>query len=229
MSARTGRGSGSARRPTVGVLALILCAAAATVAPSAAVAQADGPPAARAADRPPAAASSAPSAPPVSSTPPGASGAMSAPATGVDGPPARAGTARPTADDPALEARLVEVTRELRCLVCQNESIADSHAPLAVDMRNQIREQLRSGMSEREVVAFMVERYGNFVRFRPPLDASTLALWFGPPLLLVIGLGALALQVRRRSQRLTAPAPLQPDEAARLAALAADSSSDRSR
>lgn len=199
----------------------MLCAAAATVAPSAAVAQADSPPAARAADRPPAAASSAPSVPSASST--------SSPTPGADGPPARAGTARPTADDPALEARLVEVTRELRCLVCQNESIADSHAPLAVDMRNQIREQLRSGMSEREVVAFMVERYGNFVRFRPPLDASTLALWFGPPLLLVAGLGALALQVRRRSRRLAAPAPLQPDEAARLSALAADSPSDRSR
>jgi len=205
------------------VLALTLCATVATVAPFAAVAQADSPPAA---------ASSTPSAPLASSTPastPGTPGAMSVPATGADGPPARAGTARPTADDPALEARLVEVTRELRCLVCQNESIADSHAPLAVDMRNQIREQLRSGMSEREVVAFMVERYGNFVRFRPPLDASTLALWFGPPLLLVIGLGALALQVRRRSRRLSAPAPLQPDEAARLAALAADSSPDRSR
>lgn len=199
----------------------MLCAAVATVAPSAAVAQADSPPAARAADRPPAAASSAPSVPSASST--------SSPTPGADGPPARAGTARPTADDPALEARLVEVTRELRCLVCQNESIADSHAPLAVDMRNQIREQLRSGMSEREVVAFMVERYGNFVRFRPPLDASTLALWFGPPLLLVAGLGALALQVRRRSRRLAAPAPLQPHEAARLSALAADSPSDRSR
>jgi cytochrome c-type biogenesis protein CcmH len=135
------------------------------------------------------------------------------------------GTARPSAEDPALEARLVTVTRELRCLVCQNESIADSHAPLAVDMRNQIREQLRSGMSEREVIAFMVDRYGNFVRFRPPLTASTLALWFGPLLLLVGGLVALGVQLRRRAHRAEPPAPLHPDEAARLAALAADDTS----
>ena len=140
-----------------------------------------------------------------------------------------AGTARPAADDPALEARLITVTRELRCLVCQNESIADSHAPLAIDMRNQIREQLRSGMSEREVVAFMVDRYGNFVRFRPPLTASTLALWFGPLILLVGGLVALGVQLRRRARRAAPPAPLQPDEAARLAALAADDASGPAR
>jgi cytochrome c-type biogenesis protein CcmH len=107
--------------------------------------------------------------------------------------------ARPTADDPVLEKRLIELTKELRCMVCQNESIADSHAPLAVDMRNEIREQLRNGMSDREVIEFMVARYGNFVRFRPPLDLTTIALWFGPALLMVIGLFVLVRQLKRRS------------------------------
>lgn len=108
------------------------------------------------------------------------------------------GVARPNAEDPALEQRLISVTKELRCLVCQNESIADSHASLAVDMRNEIREQLKSGMSEQQVIDFMVARYGNFVRFRPPLDWTTIALWFGPGLLMAIGLGLLVGQLRHR-------------------------------
>lgn len=169
----------------------------------------------------PATSASATDTPPTARGPEAASGAARASAP--------AGTARPSADDPALEARVITVTRELRCLVCQNESIADSHAPLAVDMRNQIREQLRSGMSERDVIAFMVDRYGNFVRFRPPLAPSTLALWFGPLVLMVGGLLALGLQLRRRARRLPPPSPLRPEEAARLAALAGDDAADRLR
>jgi cytochrome c-type biogenesis protein CcmH len=115
-----------------------------------------------------------------------------------DATPAAPGVARPNAEDPALEKRLIAVTKELRCLVCQNESIADSHAGLAIDMRNEIREQLKSGMTDRQVLDFMVARYGNFVRFRPPLDWTTIALWFGPALLLVIGLGMLVMQLRQR-------------------------------
>ncbi len=121
--------------------------------------------------------------------------------TGTDGAastPVAPGVARPNAQDPVLEQRLIAVTKELRCLVCQNESIADSHAALAVDMRNEIREQLKSGMTDRQVLDFMVARYGNFVRFRPPLDWTTIALWFGPGLLLVIGLGVLVVQLRHR-------------------------------
>jgi cytochrome c-type biogenesis protein CcmH len=135
------------------------------------------------------------------------------------------GVARPNAEDPALEQRLISVTKELRCLVCQNESIADSHASLAVDMRNEIREQLKSGMSERQVIDFMVARYGNFVRFRPPLDWTTIALWFGPGLLMAIGLGLLVGQLRHR--RTLAAARAMPDlseaERAALAALASGS------
>jgi cytochrome c-type biogenesis protein CcmH len=148
-------------------------------------------------------------------------------------PPAAAaasGVARPTADDPVLEKRLLGLTKELRCLVCQNESIADSHAPLAVDMRNQIREQMRSGMSDRQVIEFMVARYGDFVRFRPPLQPTTLALWFGPALLLLAGLAVLVATVRRRRQALTmaasAPAGLSEGEQAQLSQLARSGSGE---
>jgi len=127
------------------------------------------------------------------------------------------GVARPNAEDPALEQRLISVTKELRCLVCQNESIADSHASLAVDMRNEIREQLKSGMSERQVIDFMVARYGNFVRFRPPLDWTTIALWFGPGLLMAIGLGLLVGQLRHRRTLVAARAMPDLSEAERAA------------
>ena len=101
--------------------------------------------------------------------------------------------------------------RELRCLVCQNQTIADSNAELAVDLRRQVRAQLRAGRSEREVVRFMTERYGDFVVYRPPLRASTALLWFGPALLLVGGLALLA----RRIGRLAPAAPLAPAQRAR--------------
>jgi cytochrome c-type biogenesis protein CcmH len=91
------------------------------------------------------------------------------------------------ADDPALEKRVTALAHELRCLVCQNQTLADSNAPLAVDLRNQIREQLESGKTERDVVDFMVQRYGDFVLYRPPFKASTAALWVGPFALLALG------------------------------------------
>ena len=156
--------------------------------------------------------------------------AMPAPAasTGTDSgsgaasAPVAPGVARPNAQDPVLEQRLIAVTKELRCLVCQNESIADSHAALAVDMRNEIREQLKSGLTDRQVLDFMVARYGNFVRFRPPLDWTTIALWFGPGLLLVIGLGVLVAQLRHRRTLAEARAvpALSDAERAALASLA---------
>ncbi len=99
--------------------------------------------------------------------------------------------------DAPLEARVQAVAQELRCLVCQNQSIADSDAELAVDLRQQVREQLARGLAEAEVTAFMVERYGDFVLYRPPLKSSTWPLWFGPLLALAGGLGMLVLQVRR--------------------------------
>ena len=113
---------------------------------------------------------------------------------------AMAKEAAPVAADPALEARVVAITAELRCLVCQNQTIADSTSGLADDLRNQVREQLRKGASDAQVLAFMTERYGDFVLYRPPFKASTALLWLGPTALLVIGLGALVLVLRRRSK-----------------------------
>jgi len=120
------------------------------------------------------------------------------------------------ADDPALDKRVAALAHELRCLVCQNQTLADSNAPLAVDLRNQIREQLQKGASERQVTDFMVQRYGDFVLYRPPLKASTVLLWAGPFLLL--GFGVFLLVRKIKSSRLGA-APLSEAERARAAQL----------
>jgi cytochrome c-type biogenesis protein CcmH len=113
---------------------------------------------------------------------------------------ATAREAAPATDDPVLEARVMKVSSELRCLVCQNETIAASHADLAVDLRNQVREMLRAGKSEKEVFDYMTARYGDFVLYRPPVKGITALLWFGPPVLLGGGLLALWLMLRRRSR-----------------------------
>ena len=113
--------------------------------------------------------------------------------------------------EPQLEKRVMAVAVELRCLVCQNQTIADSNAGLAVDLRNQTREMLRAGKSEREVLDYMTARYGDFVLYRPPVKPTTALLWFGPPLLLFAGLLTLWLVLRRRS-RLGAD-QFEPDDA----------------
>ncbi|MEX1074720.1 MAG: cytochrome c-type biogenesis protein [Burkholderiales bacterium] len=100
--------------------------------------------------------------------------------------------------DPALEKRVAGLAHELRCLVCQNQTLAESNAPLAVDLRNQIREQLQAGASEQDVLDFMVARYGDFVLYRPPFKATTLALWLGPFLLLALGIAVLVRRLLRR-------------------------------
>ena len=120
------------------------------------------------------------------------------------------------ADDPALDKRVAGLAHELRCLVCQNQTLADSNAPLAVDLRNQIREQLQGGASERDVIDFMVARYGDFVLYRPPLKASTLALWIGPFVLLALG---AFLLVRRLVRRRAPEARLSEAERERAAKL----------
>ena len=106
--------------------------------------------------------------------------------------------AQPMSDDPELEARVLAIAEELRCLVCQNETIAASQADLAVDLRKQIRIKLQAGQSQREILDFMVERYGDFVLYRPPFKARTLLLWVGPFVLLVIAAVVMAVNVRRR-------------------------------
>lgn len=107
--------------------------------------------------------------------------------------------------NPELEARMMALSTELRCLVCQNQTIADSHADLAVDLRQQIREMLEKGQDERQIRDYMTERYGDFVLYRPPFQATTALLWIGPAALLVLALGALIIVLRRR-QRLGADA-----------------------
>ena len=114
--------------------------------------------------------------------------------------PASARDAVPMADDPVLEARVMKIAEELRCLVCQNETIAASHADLAVDLRKQIRLKLQAGQSQQQILDFMVERYGDFVRYRPPLKASTVLLWAGPFVLLLLAAATLWANIRRRGR-----------------------------
>lgn len=114
--------------------------------------------------------------------------------------PAAAAEAQPVSDDPVLEQRVLQLSNELRCLVCQNQTIADSQAELAVDLRNQVRVQLKQGKSEAEILDYMVERYGDFVRYRPPVKMQTLVLWIGPFVLLAGGMFALLRYLRRRRQ-----------------------------
>ena len=119
--------------------------------------------------------------------------------------------AAPAAQDPVLEARMMRIAAELRCLVCQNQTIADSHADLAVDLRNQVREMLVRGQNDRQILDYMTARYGDFVLYRPPLKATTALLWFGPAALLLGGVVTLFVVLRRRS-RMT-PDMFEPDEA----------------
>jgi cytochrome c-type biogenesis protein CcmH len=114
------------------------------------------------------------------------------------GGPATAKEAPPSVADPALEARVMAIAEELRCLVCQNETIAASHAELAQDLRKQTALKLQAGQSQQEIIDFMVARYGEFVLYRPALNARTLLLWCGPFALLLVAGSVLAINVRRR-------------------------------
>ena len=115
---------------------------------------------------------------------------------------AAAEEARPLADNTQVEARLKTLAVELRCLVCQNQTLADSNAPLAEDLRREVREMITKGMSDREIIDFLVQRYGDFVLYRPPWKATTTLLWLGPFLLLIAGATALVLALRRRQKKL---------------------------
>lgn len=124
----------------------------------------------------------------------------------------------PAAADPALEREAAAIASELRCLVCQNQSIAESNAPLAVDLRNQVREQLKEGRTRGEIRAYMVERYGNFVLYRPPVNAATLLLWLGPLLLLITGLAVLYRRIARRATQAQSLSETERERAAKLLA-----------
>ncbi len=146
-------------------------------------------------------------------------------ATPLAGAQDAAGTAAPTVvADPALEAEVMELSHKLRCLVCQNQSIAESNAPLAIDLRNQVREQLAAGRSQRDVLGYLVDRYGDFVLYEPPLKATTLLLWGGPALFLFGAAGWLVYRLRRRVREAAEMADLSEAERRRARDLLADPS-----
>jgi cytochrome c-type biogenesis protein CcmH len=131
---------------------------------------------------------------------------------------AQAKEAAPMAADVEVEKRMVAISEELRCLVCQNESLSGSHAELAQDLRREIRSMIAAGKTDKEILDFMVDRYGDFVRYRPPIKPTTWLLWGGPFLLLGGGVAALIVFLRRRAKESAAPA-LSDEERRRAEAL----------
>ena len=124
----------------------------------------------------------------------------------------------PLAEDPVVEQRLVAISEEMRCLVCQNESLAGSRADLAIDLRRELREQIRQGKSDDEIREFMVSRYGDFVLYRPPVKPTTWLLWAGPFLLMITAVIVLLVYLRRRN-RAVGETHLTEEEARRIDAL----------
>ena len=129
-----------------------------------------------------------------------------------------AGEAKDLAEDPVLEKRMIGLAENLRCLVCQNESLASSRSGLAEDLRREIREQMKKGMTDQEIIDYLVSRYGDFVLFDPPMKSYTLLLWYGPFALLLIGLAGLVFQLRKRKNTLP-EGQLSAEQAQRAAAL----------
>ena len=121
--------------------------------------------------------------------------------------------------DPEMEKTVNKISAELRCLVCQNQTIADSSAGLAVDLKNQVREMVKAGQSQEDIVDYMVKRYGDFVLYRPPMKATTVLLWAGPFLLLLIGLTVLVVNLRKRTALVKDDGDLSSEESERLKAL----------
>jgi len=131
-------------------------------------------------------------------------------------PLVQASTVEPRSfDDPAQEVRYKRLITELRCLVCQNQNLADSNADLAKDLRDETYAMVKAGQSDEQIIGFMVNRYGDFVLYRPPLRSTTFLLWFGPLLLVLTGLAIVVIQVRRRAAA-RAPRTLSPEEQKRL-------------
>jgi cytochrome c-type biogenesis protein CcmH len=126
--------------------------------------------------------------------------------------------AQPASADPVLEERVMNLSKELRCLVCQNETLADSRADLAEDLRNQIREQMKAGKSDKEIVAYLTQRYGKFILYNPPIDPTTYLLWFGPFVLLIAGLFILFRYLKQRRELIT-DQPLSTEERQRAETL----------
>ncbi|VAW89464.1 Cytochrome c heme lyase subunit CcmL [hydrothermal vent metagenome] len=142
-----------------------------------------------------------------------------------------ANEAMPMAKDTVLEAQVMAISHELRCLVCQNQTIADSDAELAIDLRNQVREMIVAGKDKDEIVDYMVVRYGDFIRYRPPVQPTTYVLWFGPFVLFAVGLGVLILNIRSRRQSASEAdeEQLSADERTRVQALLKQTSGDENK
>lgn len=134
-------------------------------------------------------------------------------------PLAHADQAAVSKSDPVLEKRVMDLSAHLRCLVCQNQTIADSNAELAVDLKNQVRTKLQQGQSDQEILDYMVTRYGEFVLFSPLVKSTTWLLWFGPLLLVILGLGVLVINLRRRRKLMQQAPSLTADEHARASSL----------
>jgi cytochrome c-type biogenesis protein CcmH len=132
--------------------------------------------------------------------------------------PSLAKEAQPNSDDPELEKRVTNLAKELRCLVCQNETLADSRADLAEDLRREIRAQMRAGKSDKEVIEFLTARYGQFVLYRPPVQPTTYLLWFGPFVLLLTGLFILFHYIKQRRDSISEQ-PLTAEQRRRADAL----------
>ncbi len=132
----------------------------------------------------------------------------------------------PVMGDAALQERVLKLSEELRCLVCQGQSLADSHSDFAIDMRNKIQALMEQGMSDREVKEFLVQRYGDFILYRTPFKAMTAWVWLGPLILLVSGAGLLFYNLRRRQKRVAA-APLSEEEQARVKNLLNEGTGDK--
>ncbi|MDD2684620.1 MAG: cytochrome c-type biogenesis protein CcmH [Gallionella sp.] len=130
-----------------------------------------------------------------------------------------AGEAKDMAEDPVLEKRMIGLADKLRCLVCQNESLASSHAELAEDLRREVREQMQKGMSDQEIIDYLVSRYGDFVLYDPPVKKTTLLLWYGPFALLLIGSGVLVYQLRKRKDAVADEVAITDADSQRAAAL----------
>ena len=132
--------------------------------------------------------------------------------------------AQPLAEDPVLEVRLMALAEKLRCLVCQNETLAASHAPLAIDLRQQMREQMKAGRTDQEIISFLTDRWGDFVLFSPPVKLTTYLLWFGPFVLLAAGIVVQFVYIRRRRARVK-DQPLSDAEQKRVESLLSDGAS----
>jgi cytochrome c-type biogenesis protein CcmH len=141
----------------------------------------------------------------------------------VIAPLAFAGEAQPTGDDPVVEQRLHKLSQELRCLVCQNETLADSRADLAEDLRREIRGQIKAGKSDKEIIDFLTARYGQFILYRPQVTPTTYLLWFGPFVLLLGGLFLLFTYIKQRRDSLPEK-PLSVEERRRAEELLASAS-----